>query len=48
MTVVFQWIPYICVSTALKPDCVTNFDTFFLVMGVICLVDEMKCKLAIF
>ena len=28
--------------TALKLDCVTNFDMVFLVIGFICLLDEIK------
>ena len=31
--------------TALKLSCITNFDMFFLVMGVISLVDEIQLML---
>ena len=31
--------------TALKLDCITNFDMLFLVMGVISLVDEIQFML---
>ena len=31
--------------TALKLGCITNFDALFLVMGVICLVDEIQFML---
>ena len=37
---------FACVwPTALKPDCVTNFDMLFLVMGFISLVDEIQFML---
>ena len=37
-------IPHVW-PTFLKLGCVTNFDTLFLVMRFICLVDEMKSML---
>ena len=44
---VFQMsaIPRVVWPTALKLGCVTNLDMLFLVMGFICLIDEIQFML---